>query len=77
MRGFFCLAPNRDGLGAVLGGLLTCYFEPLKCEIDLTVLISNFLNDSMAAIDIRRFSKSQRMYLDIFKIHSRIEWFAQ
>lgn len=47
--------PTHDGLGAVLGGLLTCYFEPLKCEIHLTVLISNFLNESMAAIDIRRF----------------------
>ncbi len=39
----------RDGLGAVLGGVLTYYFWCLKCVSDLTVLTGNFQNDSMVA----------------------------
>ncbi len=41
--------PIRDGLGAVLGGVLTCYFWCLKCISDLTVLTGNFQNDLMVA----------------------------
>lgn len=48
-RGIICVQertrPIRDGLHAVLRGLLTCYFWRLKCEINLTVLIGNFQND--------------------------------
>ena len=42
--------PIRDGLGAVLGGALTCYFWCLKCGSDLTVLTGNFQNDSMICL---------------------------
>jgi len=41
--------PIRDGLGAVLGSVLTCYFWCLKCLTELTVLTGNFQNDSMVA----------------------------
>ena len=37
--------PVRDGLGAVLGGVLTCYFWYLKYRSDLTVLTGNFQTD--------------------------------
>ncbi len=40
----------RDGLGAVLGGVLTCYFWCLKCVSDLTVLTGNFQIDLIIAL---------------------------
>ena len=49
--------PIGDGLGAVLRGLLTYHFEPLKCEIGLTVLIGNFPKVSVAASNARLLSK--------------------
>ncbi len=42
--------PIRDGLGAVLGGVLTCYFWCLKFVSDLTVLTGNFQIDSIVAL---------------------------
>ena len=41
--------PIRDGLDAVLRGLLTYYSQRLECKINLTVLIGNFQKDLMAA----------------------------
>ena len=42
--------PIRHGLGAVLGGVLTCHFWYLDCVSELTVLTGNFQNASMVAL---------------------------